>query len=218
MNKGRPFFFDSNIFDALSQPTAEELEKAPKYTEEQMMLARSAAFNEGKKAGVAEIQASVDKEISAYLSKIDAHLTKFYAVESVRFERYEAESIHLAYQILKYLFPLMFEKIGEDQLFTLLKETIQSQRSNCPLEITIHESKISSVTDFLQKSILREGKITLSPSSTIGKNDCLVNWEYGGVILAPEKAAQKIVALMKEALAEREITVHDGETDGNTTL
>lgn len=218
MNKGRPFFFDSHIFDPLSQPSAEELEKAPKYTEEQMMLARSAAFNDGKKAGISEVQNSIEKEISAYLLKIEAHLTKLYAVESVRFERYEAEAVHLSYQILKYLFPLLFYKIGEDQLFALLKEAITSQKSDCPLEITVHEDKFNSVKDYLENSIEREGKITISSSSSVEKNDCLVNWGYGGAILAPEKAATKILSLMKEALAECEISVHDGEIGESPAL
>lgn len=210
MTKGRPFYFDANVFDAVEQPSAEELAKAPKYTEDQMALARSAAFNDGKKAGFTESQNAIEKEIQGLLTKIESHANKLFSVESVRYERYEAEAVHLSYQIVKKIFPLLFEKIGEEQLQIMVKDLIASQKSTRAIDLHVHTDIAPVLQEYLASLSSKNGKtFTITASPSIPKNDCNLSWDYGGAVLAPEKTAHKILLLMQEALADQGITVHD---------
>lgn len=215
-NKGRPFYFDSNLFDAVGQPTTEELEKLLKYTDDQLALARSAAFNDGKKAGFTEAQNNIDKETQAILQKIEGHIAKLFAVESVRYERYEAEAVHLSYQIIKKIFPMLFEKIGDDLLQELMKNVIIDQKSISSLDIKVHTDIAPQVQEHIAGLTEKHGKtIMLSPSSSVPRNDCFLSWNYGGAILAPEKTAHKILLLLQETLADQGITVHDTNIQGD---
>lgn len=214
MTKGRPFYFDSNVFDAVEHPSAEELEKAPKYTDDQLALARSASYNDGKKAGFTEAQNNINKDIQNILQKIEGHISKLFAVESVRFERYESEAVHLSYKIIKKMFPMLFKKIGDEHLCDLMKNVILEQKSINTMDIQVHSDLASQLQDHICGLSQNLGKsITISPSSTLPRNDCTLNWAYGGAILAPEKTADKILLLLQETLADQGITVHDTDED-----
>lgn len=214
MTKGRPFYFDSNVFDAVEEPQPEDLENAPKYTDDQLALARSAAFNDGKRAGLAEAQSGIEKEIQQILVKIDDHIAKLFAVESVRYERYEAEAVHLSYHIIRKIFPLLFNQIGEEHLQQLIANVIAEQKSIADMHITVHSDIAPTLDQYLDKLPERLAKsVKVIPSSTLPRNDCNIGWDYGGAILAPEKTAAKILALLQETLADQGINVHDTQSE-----
>lgn len=211
--KGKPFFFDVNVFDeqAIARKEAEE-KNLPKfeYTKEQLEQTRKAAYAEGKKAGSAEAQTSLSQSILQVVQKMDRNLTMLFASEEERNTRYEQETIALVHAIVKTIFPIYFQNHGLEELKHSIAQAITEQKNIPCIDVEVHESVASEIETYVKQVEADTGtKLSIRASKSVPPNHCHMVWQNGGVVLAKEKIAQHVLSLLQQTLAEQGISIHD---------
>lgn len=215
--KSRPFMFDGHVFDKDSAKQKKASEPKPpelKYTDNDLQIEKEKAFAEGKKAGISEAQNGHTQEILKLVQKIDRNFPLLFAAEDDRNARYEVEAVHLTYRILEKLFPIYMENKGFDELKHSIKSAIDEQKNIPAVLLDINESHAQELESFLSASPTYVNKqIVVRANSALSRMECDLSWPDGGAILNRNKIAHKIMTILQESLAERNISVHDSGND-----
>ncbi len=211
MSTGKPFFFDQNIFDSDDPRVYEEQKpEKPEFTASDLKAAKAQAFEEGKRAGIQENEASLTQSVLGLLQKVDRDMAVLHAAEQDRIQRFETECLHLTYSITSKLFPVMDQAHGQDELKDAIMKAIKSQSDIEALRLDVHGDLIVPIKGLLQQSDTGKN-IALTPNSALGLHEFKMAWPDGGLLVNRLEIVDEILGLMKETLAERGVTVHDEE-------
>lgn len=211
---GQPFFFDNNVFDDETLASMDGIEK-PEFTKSQLDTLQKEAFEKGKLAGFEESETSTTKNILSVLEKIERDMTVLFAAENDREEKYEEEAVHLITMIMDKVFPLYMAEYGEKELQSSVKNILSDHNTPESIKIEIPEDLLPSLGKFIKNlEGTLDKNITLIPKESLQKYECHILWPDGGVICNRATLVEKTLGIMKEALAERGISVHD-KSDGD---
>ena len=209
---GKPFLFDKNFFDddSLAAKAEENDPSIPEFTKEELENEKQKAYEEGKKAGFQESETGLTKNILSLLEKIERDITILFAAEDDRKNLFETESLHLSYTVIEKLFPLYAQKYGEKEVHNAIKMALKKYNTPEKIKIELQEDMKESLEDYLKNSEHDlSTKIEFSPNSHLQKNECRILWSNGGIIDNRTTIAEKTLEIMKDALAEHGISVHD---------
>ena len=210
--KGQPFFFDSNIFDE-DQPLSEEEKAAlPEFSQDELIAAKSSAFEEGKKVGIAESNESMTSAILNILQKIEQDINVIFNTEIQRQKQYEEEATHLAAQLFAKAIPHYMEAHGNDELKKAMNTALSEHMVPDTIQIDLNASIIENLSPFIkEKSEELSKKISLKTNPTLPQHACRISWEGGGGILCNRNSVvEKILNILNQSLAERDVSLHDG--------
>ena len=210
--KGQPFFFDSNIFDDDSQLSEEELAAQPEFTRGEMEQAKASSFEEGKRAGFKDSEENITNQMLGILQKIESDMGILFAAEDNRNKTYEAEALHLSATIFTKAFPQYMETHGQDELKVSITSALSDQITPTKIQIELNKTLHTALSGFLkdQENTLQK-QVTLVADDTLSDNNCRISWPEGGLICNRENTAKKIFEILNRSLAERGISLHDGE-------
>ncbi|PCJ97550.1 MAG: hypothetical protein COA45_09815 [Zetaproteobacteria bacterium] len=215
---GQPFFFDNNVFDDENLASMDGVE-TPEFTKSQLESLQKEAFEKGKRAGYEDSEASTTKNILSVLEKIERDMTVLFAAESDRGGKYEEEAVNLTLTIINKLFPLYMEEYGDKELQSALKSILSNHNTPEKIKIELPEILLAPLETFIKDM---EGtldkQITLSSNASLQRHECRILWPDGGVIYNQNIIAEKTLGIMKEALAERGVNVHDKGVSKNKTM
>lgn len=206
---GQPFFFDQHIFDSDDPRSYEENKpEKPEFTSTELEAAKVQAFEEGRKAGIHENEASLTQSVVGLLQKLDRDMSVLFAAEDDRAKNFEVECLHLTTSIISKLFPVLNEKHGDAELNAAISKALAGHNEVANVRLEIHDTLLESLRGFLAEQ--NAGKnIALSENSALGLDEFRMQWPNGGLIVNRLKIADEIVNLMKETLAENGVNVHD---------
>ncbi len=209
---GDRFLFDNNMFDdnPLAGMKGDELESLPEFSKKQLKEEKIKAYEAGQRAGFKDSEAKINKATLDLLQKINRDMSVLFAAEDDRMAQYEGEALHLSLFIIKKLFPLYTQEHGEEELKTAIKTAISAHDVPTQINIEMHgdilqnlETYIKDLEDDLGK------KVTLRANNDLKQSQCNILWPSGGIICNRQTIAEKTFIIMKETLAERDISVHD---------
>ncbi len=210
---GEKFLFDKNMFDDDPLVGMEEEEIAlPEFTKDQLEAEKSKAFAQGVKAGIKESEAGLTKATLSLLQKIERDMGILFAAEHDRANEHESEAVHLSLSIISKLFPLYSQENGNEELKNAIKTALSTHNAPSQVQIEMHSDILEKVKDNINDigSDLNK-KITMIPNSKLSKSECNISWPNGGIICNRDEIAEKTLQIIKEALADRGISVHDKE-------
>ncbi|MGH1403536.1 MAG: hypothetical protein ACRBDL_04780 [Alphaproteobacteria bacterium] len=207
---GQPFFFDENIFD---DDAGRNDPNKPEYTAAQVEQIRREAFEEGKSTGLREAQQSKIQQATALLQKIEAETKHLFSEEEKRNKTFEAEAVHLCLSIHKKLFPYSTEIFGVEEFKKTLQKSLAEHNTPEKIKIELHQTMKQQIEDFIREQAIDLDKtVTLTTPSTLSEHEYRILWPEGGIIGDRALIAEKTFSLLKEALAEKGINVHDEQT------
>ena len=210
--KGQPFFFDSNVFDPDDPRYTEIDKKKPKleYTQEQLAHAKESAFESGKIAGYKESQASLMQDVQKILQKTERELSALQAKEKERNQLFEVEAVHLTLQIFSRIFKVYAEKVGTEELKNIITQILTEHREENIIALDVHPSQFQGLHDFIQQQENEDiKKIMVKSNPALGKLECKLLWNNGGISYDVQKIKDRIEKTLAEALAVYNISVHD---------
>ena len=212
---GQPFFFDNNLFDDEDLASLDGLEK-PEFTKSQLESIQKEAFEKGKRAGFEESETSTTKNVLSVLEKIERDMTVLFAAENDREEKYEEEAVNLTLSIMRKMFPLYMAEYGEKELHSTLRNILSSNNTPEKVKIEVPENLLPSLEKYVKEMEGTLDKhITLTVNASLKQHECHILWPDGGVICNRDIIAEKTLGIMKEALAERGVSVHDEDEPKN---
>lgn len=209
MTSGEPFYFDRNVFDS-DDPHAYEEQKPekPEFTLTELEAAKAQAFEEGKRAGIKENEASLTQSVLGVVQKIDREMNVLRAAEQERADVFETECLHLTHTIISRLFPLMEENFGQDELQRSILNALSSHGSIEAATLEVHADLAQPLKGFLEQQ--NSGKtIALRSNGSLSLHEFKLEWPSGGLVVNRLDMVDEILDVMKETLAERGVNVHD---------
>ncbi len=216
MSTGQPFFFDTHIFEPEEDYSSlDDKRKRPEFTRDDLDAAKQSAFEEGRKAGLQEAEASLKQTALGILQKIGRDISVLFAAEKERNDRFEEECLHLVFGIVQKLYPLYCEKHGLNELEGALRNALRDHTSTQPVKVEMHSSLREHINDLISQYDADQN-VDFVFKDTLNAREFKLLWPDGGLVVAREKIAMDIMDAMKVALAERGINVHDEDQSGQT--
>ncbi len=209
---GKPFFFDQNIFepDEHGYEAEREDSDALKHTDQAIAQAKAQGFAQGKEQGIKEAEGGLTKQVLVAIQNIEREVSILSASEKGRNTRYENEAAHLTYQIINTMFPTLQKHLGDMELQTKVQEILNTFNTPESIKITLPENVSDSVTEHISKASEKLSKqIQIIKDETLQNGEAHITWPEGGIISNQSAIADKTFVILKEALAERGVSVHD---------
>lgn len=208
MEKERKFMFDVNIFDApeKEEEIVEDLPPPPPtFSEDELAAAKDMAFEQGRQQGRREEKESREQYIAQSLEEIAKSFSHLFASESLREAIFEKESLKLTLAALDLLHPLLAEKLGPEEVYKTIEQTLSSHRKTKEIAIQVPQGMKAEIDALIAR--LREGehdevqwRVVESTDMTDG--NCLLEWSDGGAVRDSTKTARDIRRQIEQLFGE----------------
>ncbi|MCB1592900.1 MAG: hypothetical protein KDI90_10670 [Alphaproteobacteria bacterium] len=212
--KGQPFLFDHHVFDEDGQISIKDKGPPLEFTAPDLEKAREDSYEKGRKAGFAEGQDGMVRQILTLAQSIKQNASLLFAAEDERKALYEAEALHLSYSVIRKVFPVLYREAGLEDLRERMAEIVRAGVTDRALKIEVSQT----LSEDMEKHFAKEGMTEdagyhLVPSPDLKGTACRVSWSDGGAIHDPGEIARKILGIFQETLAAKGIPVHDAGDD-----
>lgn len=193
----KKFLFDTNNFD-------KEKPSAVTYTEEQMALARTQSFAQGKAEGVQEARAQQEEAIAAALQEIGARAGKLAADEDRREIEASISAVRLAMRVAHKLLPQFAQKYALGEIERVILESIEVRRDEPRVAVTVPSQHLEALKGRIDALALEKGfagKVILIGDDHLSPSDCRVEWADGGAERLYERLFSQVENEFAKAIA-----------------
>jgi flagellar assembly protein FliH len=205
------FFFDTHVFHDEPPEDENAPPPPPTFSEAELAAAKKEAFKEGHAQATQEQKDSQNQAIANSMALFTKDIQTLFAAEDARSTLYEQEAVHLTLRIFETIFPTYRERIGFDELRTVITDTIEKQRSNKSIKIYVApdltdgiEAHIKTITTPYPQMVC-----TVASDEKLTGNACRFTWNDGGAFFDPSTLAQEVLNSLKQTLADDGFTGHD---------
>ncbi|CAN0517379.1 unnamed protein product, partial [Laminaria digitata] len=189
METTQKFLFE-NCFD-LSTPLEAELEEEtvaeepppPTFSEEEIALARAEGFDEGRTAGIAEMQTSLDTRIAELVGVMIEQLQQLDAAQTAAAREASLRLMGLASTIVKKVVPPIVCETAQESVEEVIRECLPKLLDEPRVVIRIHPTLMDQLREKIDTLAAKSGfagDIILLPDDDFAESDCLVEWADGG--------------------------------------
>jgi flagellar assembly protein FliH len=172
----KKFLFDHNNFD-------KEKPAITVYTEEQLALAKTQAYNQGRADGTKEAKKWQEEIISVSLQEIGMLTEKLSQAEESRELEKTISAVRLAMRVAHKLLPQFAQRFALDEIERTITESIEIRRDEPRIAVmvpTAHLDALKTRVDALALEKGFAGKLILIGDDHLGPSDCRVEWADGG--------------------------------------
>ena len=185
MDKPKKFLFDLNDFsnEKPVQPEPEE-EQETTYAEEDLTAAREESFRQGQEQAAQTIRAEQDERRLQCLESVTRTLNDLVAAESSRENAKNHDTVRLTLSIAKKLMPSFSRKFAEEEIISLVRETLSERSEEPRLAVIVHDSMLESLRqkiDDIAGGQAFQGKVVIIADDTLNPTDCRIEWADGGI-------------------------------------
>jgi flagellar assembly protein FliH len=193
----KKFLFDTNNFD-------KDKQAPPVYTEEQVALARSQAYAQGKAEALAESLARQEEAISIALRGIGGLMEKVAAAEERREIQTCSAAVKLAMRVAHKLLPQFAQRFALGEIEHTISESLEIRRDEPRVAVTVpaqHLEALKTRVDVLALEKGFTGKLILIGDDHLGPSDCRVEWADGGAERLYERLFSQVENEFAKAIA-----------------
>lgn len=205
-SKIRPFMFDVNNFDDT------KIAPPPVFNESEVDTARREAYEQGRKAGLAEAKGLREKLVADLIGAIKERFITLVAMEDHRSSQYEAETLFLCRTIFARLFPALNERHGLEEVTRAIATILEGQRTVPEVIIEVSPEYLDDIREQigLILSAGRQGTCTVNANPELKAGDCRLRWEDGGASRSAQAICEQIAKVFEQTLADRLILRDNG--------
>ena len=193
MQRFQKFMFDNAIFDdPVNRPGREVVTEPegpppppppPTYEADQVIAARTDAWQAGLDAGLAQAQESLDHQISRALSHLAMVADQWITHETARQAERERDVLDAAIALSKKLFPALAQKNGLDEIKASIIEHLLNNPHEPTLSITLPAGahrRLKNDIDAALASRGLEGRYQIVEDASLEATACHLSWGDGG--------------------------------------
>lgn len=188
MDTSQKFLFE-DCFDlsATIEAEIEEEEAAvpppPTFSEDEITLARSQSFDEGRTEGIAEMQNSLDNRIADLVGTMVDQLRQLDAAQAEAARAAELRLMGLAGAIARKVVPPIVRDTAQASVEQVIRECLPKLMDEPRVVIRIHPTLMGQLREKIDTLAAKSGfagDIILLPDDEFSEADCLVEWADGG--------------------------------------
>lgn len=195
----KKFMFDMNDFDKTEPETTEPA--APTYSEEQLVLAKTQSYTQGRADGVKETQDAQEARIIELLDAAGAQIAALVAAEEKRELRHLLDAARLSMRVTRKMLPALATRFPLDEIERLVTDSIAARKDEPRISITVPAAHYEALKDRVDRIALEKGftgKLLLAPDETLGGSDCRIEWADGGA----ERLYDYLYSLIEDEFAK----------------
>ncbi len=193
----KKFMFDTNDFDKQAEPET----AAVSYSEEQLVLAKTQSYSQGKAEGLAEAHASQEEQTLAMITKIMGMLEQLIAAEEKRELDSMIHATKLALRVTHKLLPQFAQRFSIQEIERVILEALEVRKDEARIAVmvpTMHLDALKNRMDDLALERGFAGKLILIADDTMEASDCRVEWADGGA----ERLYERLFAQIENEFAK----------------
>lgn len=209
----KKFLFDTNDFD--KPPVIEE--PAISYSEDQLMMAKTQAYAQGKNEAANEARTSQETHTHRLLEQLIAQVAQLVAAEDRREIESMAAATKLAMRVTHKLLPQFSERFSLEEIERVLLASLDVRKDEQRIAVMVPAQHLEALKGRIDRLALERGfagKLILVADDTLGPSDCRVEWADGGAERLYERLFAQIETEFASAIALMQKTLHP-EADDN---
>ena len=214
-NSTKKFLFDVHNFDeGEKEDEVEAPPPPPVFSQEELAAAKNEAYQQGKKDGFGEAQASFEKQVLDLLGTIRTNFNVLFDEEERRGRSFEKETVQLAYTIFAKAFPALNERFGLDEVRSVLQKVLETVREQPEIMIEVPSAYAEAIQRHID-GILRHDSsphCIVRGSDVLSAGQCRMAWQNGTAIRNGARLANRIREQIEQVLADKAILT-DNEPD-----
>jgi flagellar assembly protein FliH len=202
----KKFLFDTNDFD---KPAPEEKPDVS-YSEEQLVLAKTQAYAQGRQDAAAEARGAQELQTQKLLEALIALLEKLVNAEDRREIENMAAAAKLAMRVTHKLLPQMAERFSLPEIERVILSALDVRKDEQRIAVMIPAQHMEALKDRIDRLALERGfagKLILVADDNLGPSDCRVEWADGGAERMYERLFAQIEMEFTKAIAVMQKTV-----------
>lgn len=209
----KKFLFDTNDFD---KPAPVE-KPAITYSEDQLMMAKTQAYAQGKNEAASEARASQETQTHQLLGQLIMQLDHLIAAEDRREIENLTAATRLAMRVTHKLLPQLAEQFSLPEIERVILDALEVRKDEQRIAVMVSAQHLEVLKERLDRLALERGfagKLILIADDTLGASDCRVEWADGGAERLYERLFAQIEMEFAKAIAMMQKTAHpDADTD-----
>lgn len=206
----KKFMFDVHNFDEREDEDVETIVEAappppPTFSQDELEAARIAAYEQGKRDGLAEALNSFEMQIADTLGIIRDHFSILFDAEDRRIRTFEKEAVQLAYTVFAKTFPALNEKHGMEEVKQAMASILETVREQPELVIDVPPAYISAIQHHVDGLLrLQDGpRCTIRANDSLLAGQCKMAWVNGSAVRNPTALVQQIQDQIEHLLADK---------------
>lgn len=205
----KKFLFDTHDFDKM-EPETPAAPAVMTYSEDQLMLAKTQAYAQGKQEAALEAQAAQELQTHRLLESMIAQAERLIAAEDRREIESMAQATKLAMRVTHKLLPQMADRFALTEIERVILASLDVRKDEQRIAIMVspaHMDTLKSRIDALAMERGFAGKLILIADDTLGVSDCRVEWADGGAERMYERLFAQIETEFAKAIAVMQKTI-----------
>lgn len=205
----KKFLFDTHDFDK-TEPETPAAPAVMTYSEDQLMLAKTQAYAQGKQEAALEAQAAQELQTHRLLESMIAQAERLIAAEDRREIESMVQATKLAMRVTHKLLPQMADRFALTEIERVILASLDVRKDEQRIAIMVspaHMDTLKSRIDALAMERGFAGKLILIADDTLGVSDCRVEWADGGAERMYERLFAQIETEFAKAIAVMQKTI-----------
>lgn len=156
---------------------------------------RLAAFEQGRVAGRAESEQSVEQATANALANISAAMEKLYAERDDIRADMNKSAVQVALALVQKFLPEMIRRNGLAEIESLIGNTLSDLMNEPRLVVRLSGNMVEALRGCIDELAARcgfQGDVVLLDDPELGPEDCHIEWADGGVERNSERLWQEI--------------------------
>ncbi len=186
------------------EPVEQEVEVEevqPGFSEHQMEVAKTDAFEAGRLEGVRDASKTVEQDTLNAVRAISQHLTELFGKQEQANNTLMKDGIGVAATIARKLFPALDEANRLDEISRLVEQTLLRLIEEPRVVVKINPVLLDTLgarLDGLKAGAGYEGRIILKEDSTLDPGDCRLEWGDGSAERSAAMLWQSIDTIIED--------------------
>lgn len=196
----KKFLFDTHDFDTEKA----EQEEAPVFSEEQIALAKSQSYTQGRQDGLREALGNQEEKIAAALQQAVARLDALTAAEDRREAEKLVDATKLAMRVAHKLLPQFARTHALAEIEGVILQSLEARREEARIAVSVPTAHLGALKDKIDTLALEKGfagKVILLADDALAPTDCRVEWADGGAERLYERLYAQIETEFAKAIA-----------------
>lgn len=201
----KKFLFDTNDFGE-NKPSADD----PVYTEEQLLLAKKQAQEQGKAEGVKDTRLNQEELTLRCLEKTITLLEKLILAEDRREIAQMMDTVRLTARVTHKLLPQFADRFSLDEIERVIVEAIEARRDEPRIAITVPTAHLETLKGHIDGLAIEKGyagKLILLADDALSPSDVRVEWADGGAERLYERLYAQVEGEFAKAIAGMQETL-----------
>lgn len=190
-----------------SLPDEEEAPPPPTFTEEELNLAREAAFEEGRQSGLAEASEASDRMIATALTSLSDQMDRVFRQQDEANDTNARNAVRVAMAVLRKIVPAACEKHAFDEVAKVVEQVVGEILDEPRIIVRVADPLVEPVRERLEAVASGqgfEGRVVVQADARLAPGDARVEWTDGGAERDQARLWQEIEATVELALAPPE--------------